>query len=108
MSLDLDAQPPESRPPSQWKHDGGRKAAEQVVPKVHLTMYTKVSAVSLSRVYTQMLRLGRNVGAHEGDSARRMSQRGHWVIYLYLNVCYPRDPALNLLWTFNPKLSRRA
>ncbi|OCH92311.1 cytochrome P450 monooxygenase pc-2 [Obba rivulosa] len=41
MSLDSEAQPPESLPPAEWAQDSGRKAAEQIVPKVHLTMYIK-------------------------------------------------------------------
>ena len=43
MFLDPEAQPPESRPPSEWKTAKGRKAIEQIFPKSHLTMYSSVS-----------------------------------------------------------------
>ncbi|EMD37347.1 hypothetical protein CERSUDRAFT_153962 [Gelatoporia subvermispora B] len=39
MSLDLTAQSPDSLPPAEWAQCDGRKAVEQVIPKVHLTMY---------------------------------------------------------------------
>ncbi|EMD40892.1 hypothetical protein CERSUDRAFT_111473 [Gelatoporia subvermispora B] len=41
MSLDLEAQPADSLPPAEWAKASGRKAMEQVIPKVHLTIYMK-------------------------------------------------------------------
>ncbi|ETW83746.1 cytochrome P450 monooxygenase 11 [Heterobasidion irregulare TC 32-1] len=40
MSLDGSAQPPETRPPAEWKTKEGRSATEQFFPKLHLTMYS--------------------------------------------------------------------
>lgn len=42
ISLDFDAQPPESRPPASWANGTGRKAIEKFWPKAHLTMYSNV------------------------------------------------------------------
>ncbi|THH16444.1 hypothetical protein EW146_g4204 [Bondarzewia mesenterica] len=39
MTLDTSAQPPETRPPVEWKMKEGRAATEEFFPKVHLTMY---------------------------------------------------------------------
>ncbi|KAH9849993.1 cytochrome P450 monooxygenase pc-3 [Lenzites betulinus] len=39
VSLDLAAQPPESRPPPEWKGAPGRKGQEQIFPKSHFTLY---------------------------------------------------------------------
>ncbi|OCH92180.1 cytochrome P450 [Obba rivulosa] len=41
MSLDTEAQPADSRPPADWAKDSGRKGMEQLIPRVHLTMYSK-------------------------------------------------------------------
>ena len=35
--------PPEAHPPAVWAEAGGRKGAEKLFPKMHLTMYTNVS-----------------------------------------------------------------
>lgn len=43
FELDTDAQPPDSRPPPEWKALGGRQAVEKFFPKTHLTMYSYVS-----------------------------------------------------------------
>lgn len=43
ITLDLDACPPESRPPAAWAKAPGRKSIEKLWPKIHLTMYTHVS-----------------------------------------------------------------
>ncbi|OBZ76922.1 hypothetical protein A0H81_03460 [Grifola frondosa] len=40
MSLDLPAQPPDSLPPAEWKNAKGRKALEQIFPKVHIGLYS--------------------------------------------------------------------
>lgn len=45
MSLDASAQPPETRPPAEWKTKEGRSATEQFFPKLHLTMYSHVSEI---------------------------------------------------------------
>lgn len=42
VSLDVDAQPPETRPPTAWAEDKGRKGTEGFWPKMHLTMYSHV------------------------------------------------------------------
>ncbi|KAJ8072723.1 Protein kinase alk2 [Marasmius tenuissimus] len=39
IALSEEAQPPEGRPPAQWKEGGGIKAREKVQLKTHLTMY---------------------------------------------------------------------
>ncbi|OBZ76280.1 hypothetical protein A0H81_03455 [Grifola frondosa] len=39
MALDLAAQPPDSLPPPKWKNAAGRKAAEKVFVKAHITVY---------------------------------------------------------------------
>jgi cytochrome P450 len=39
ISLDTDAQPPETRIPPSWATAKGRKGMEKVWPKSHLTMY---------------------------------------------------------------------
>lgn len=43
ISLEPDAQPPNSRVPESWKSEGGRKGIEQIRLKSHLTMYPLVS-----------------------------------------------------------------
>ncbi|OBZ76403.1 hypothetical protein A0H81_03439 [Grifola frondosa] len=40
MSLDLSAQPPDARPPAEWRNAEGRKALEQIFPKVHIGLYS--------------------------------------------------------------------
>ena len=45
IELDAAAQPPESRPPSEWARAPGRKGAEVIKPKMHLTLYVEVSAI---------------------------------------------------------------
>ncbi|KAF8890928.1 cytochrome P450 monooxygenase pc-1 [Infundibulicybe gibba] len=40
VDMDLDAAPPEFRPPAEWASTAGRKATEKVFPKMHLTMYS--------------------------------------------------------------------
>lgn len=42
ISLDPDAQPPETRPPVSWRGGVGRKSIEKLWPKMHLTMYAYV------------------------------------------------------------------
>ncbi|RPD66741.1 cytochrome P450 monooxygenase pc-3 [Lentinus tigrinus ALCF2SS1-7] len=39
MELDLSAQPPEARPPPEWREPPSRRAAEQIRPKSHFTLY---------------------------------------------------------------------
>ncbi|KAI0741701.1 cytochrome P450 monooxygenase pc-3 [Daedaleopsis nitida] len=41
MELDLSAQPPDARPPAEWKAAPGRKGQEQIRPRCHLTMYAE-------------------------------------------------------------------
>ncbi|TBU49015.1 cytochrome P450 [Dichomitus squalens] len=41
MELDLDAQPPEARPPPEWANDEGHRGKEKISPKVHLTLYVQ-------------------------------------------------------------------
>lgn len=44
ITLDMDAQPKEGHAPAEWaKSERPRKAAEQIFPKSHLTMYSHVS-----------------------------------------------------------------
>ena len=43
MELDLSAQPPEARPPPEWREPPSRRAAEQIRPKSHFTLYVDVS-----------------------------------------------------------------
>ena len=43
MELDLGAAPPEAIPPKDWAQAEGRKGSEKLYPKLHLTMYTRVS-----------------------------------------------------------------
>lgn len=43
--LDPASAPPGSLPPPEWKRFDGRKAIEQVMPKVHLTMHASVRRV---------------------------------------------------------------
>ncbi|KAF8722643.1 hypothetical protein AX14_009726 [Amanita brunnescens Koide BX004] len=38
--LDPESAPPGSLPPSEWKQWRGRKAIEQIMPKIHITMYS--------------------------------------------------------------------
>ena len=45
MSLDLTAQPPDARPPPEWRECAGRKGLEQVRPKSHFTLYAEVSGI---------------------------------------------------------------
>ncbi|KAF9459406.1 CYP63 cytochrome P450 monooxygenase-like protein [Collybia nuda] len=40
VALDVEACPPEMRPPAEWAAGPGRKAIEKLWPKVHLTMHT--------------------------------------------------------------------
>lgn len=40
IQLDSDAQPPNSRPPTEWKHTLGTKGREKIWPKSHLTLYS--------------------------------------------------------------------
>jgi hypothetical protein len=42
IALDPEAAPPGSLPPPEWKQWGGRKAIEQIMPKIHITMYSDV------------------------------------------------------------------
>jgi len=39
ISLARDVQPPDTLPPASWKEESGRKAAEKIFPKQHLTLY---------------------------------------------------------------------
>ncbi|KIL58255.1 hypothetical protein M378DRAFT_170842 [Amanita muscaria Koide BX008] len=39
ISLDQASAPPDSLPPPDWKGLPGRKAIEQVIPRLHLTLY---------------------------------------------------------------------
>jgi len=39
MTLHVEAQPPETRPPASWANQNGRKGIEKFWPKAHLTMY---------------------------------------------------------------------
>nr|BAL14713.1 cytochrom P450 [Phlebia brevispora] len=39
ISLDIDAQPPDTRPPAEWAGAPGRKGVEKFWPKAHLTVY---------------------------------------------------------------------
>ncbi|PSR74974.1 hypothetical protein PHLCEN_2v9388 [Hermanssonia centrifuga] len=41
VSLDVEAQPADSRPPTEWANWPGRKGVEKFWPKVHLTLYSK-------------------------------------------------------------------
>ncbi|PSR74975.1 hypothetical protein PHLCEN_2v9389 [Hermanssonia centrifuga] len=41
VSLDVEAQPADSRPPAEWANWPGRKGVEKFWPKVHLTLYSK-------------------------------------------------------------------
>lgn len=43
ITLDVDAQSPETRPPASWATAYGRKGIEKVWPKAHLTLYANVS-----------------------------------------------------------------
>ena len=42
MELDLDAQPPEARPPSEWAGSEGQRGVEKIMPRMHLTLYIEV------------------------------------------------------------------
>ena len=44
ISLDMDSQPPESRPPTEWTGLPGRKGVEKFWPKSHLTLFAEVGA----------------------------------------------------------------
>ena len=47
FTIDMEAQPPEGRAPASWANSSSpRKAAEQIFPKSHLTMYAQVSSYS--------------------------------------------------------------
>lgn len=48
ISLDLDAQPPESHAPEAWKGAEGRKGKDRIHPKSHLTMYSEVCLIVYS------------------------------------------------------------
>ena len=50
ITLDMDACPPEARPPAAWKDGVGRKTIEKVWPKMHLTMYPEVCSFSFFRI----------------------------------------------------------
>ncbi|KAI0663216.1 cytochrome P450 monooxygenase pc-3 [Cubamyces menziesii] len=39
IELDLSAQPPDARPPSEWASAEGQKGKEKIIPKCHLTLY---------------------------------------------------------------------
>ncbi|KAL7282246.1 hypothetical protein ACG7TL_003715 [Trametes sanguinea] len=39
MDLDLAAQPPDARPPSEWANAEGQQGREKIIPKCHLTLY---------------------------------------------------------------------
>ncbi|TBU49014.1 cytochrome P450 monooxygenase pc-2 [Dichomitus squalens] len=39
MELDLNAQPPDARPPPEWAGAEGQRGAEKIVPRMHLTLY---------------------------------------------------------------------
>ena len=43
FELDVDAQSPDAFPPPEWKNKQGRRAAECIVPKAHLSLYIFVS-----------------------------------------------------------------
>ena len=45
VALDPESAPPGSLPPPEWKQWAGRKAIEQVMPKIHITMYSDVRRV---------------------------------------------------------------
>ena len=45
--LDPASAPPASLPPPAWKKSGGRKAIEQIMPKVHLIVYSNVRSFFL-------------------------------------------------------------
>lgn len=42
VRLVLDAQPPDSRPPAEWRGAPGRQGVEKVWPAAFLTLFTKV------------------------------------------------------------------
>lgn len=42
MEMDLAAQPPEARAPSEWASAEGQQGREQIIPKAHLTLYVEV------------------------------------------------------------------
>ncbi|EJD40226.1 cytochrome P450 monooxygenase pc-2 [Auricularia subglabra TFB-10046 SS5] len=41
ITLDKVAQPPQARPPADWKTGTGRKAIEEIMPTAHLTLFVK-------------------------------------------------------------------
>ena len=43
IELDLSAQPPDARPPSEWASAEGQQGKEKIIPKCHLTLYVHVS-----------------------------------------------------------------
>ena len=45
IEFDVDSQPPESRPPSEWQGLPGRKGVEKFRPKAHLTLYSEVNSL---------------------------------------------------------------
>ena len=50
ITLDVDSQPPESRPPAHWAGLPGRKGVEKFWPKAHLTVFAAVSPLICSQV----------------------------------------------------------
>ena len=42
MELDLDARPLDARPPPEWAGSEGQRGVEQIVPRMHLTLYIEV------------------------------------------------------------------
>jgi hypothetical protein len=48
ISLDVDAQPPETRVPASWAKVPGRQSTERFWPKAHLTMHARVRHFHLS------------------------------------------------------------
>ena len=42
MELDLNAQPPDARPPQEWAGAEGQRGVEKIIPKMHLTLYVHV------------------------------------------------------------------
>jgi hypothetical protein len=48
ISLDVDAQPPETRVPASWAKVPGRQSMERFWPKAHLTMHARVRHFRLS------------------------------------------------------------
>jgi hypothetical protein len=47
LALAPDAQPPSSRPPVDWDQDAGYKRGEKIWTAAHLTMFARVSVLSV-------------------------------------------------------------